>query len=225
MIKAIITMMDVPTALTLLAPRVQRLSRGGALLIFSCCLIILGPLAYLWWRFDLNATNDWFRWLLGAPVAEAAVIPLAPVADGGVALTDVRAAAVQAGADAATSGAILIVFGTSFTLLPSALQIGLARLVPVPGLGLLVKIALGFDLVTDWPGVWAVAVANPWFETTFRWAPLVGLFRLIATAVGCVLASVVVQSAVILVAAALVYLTAVILLGPTASSDRQQLQG
>jgi len=72
MLRAIITMMDVPSALTLLAPRVQRLSRGGALLIFSCCLLLLGPLAYLWWRFDLNATNDWFRWLMDAPDAPAA---------------------------------------------------------------------------------------------------------------------------------------------------------
>ena len=63
MLRALITMMDVPTALSQLAPRVQRLGRGGALLIFSCCLLILGPLAYLWWRFDLASTWDWFRWL------------------------------------------------------------------------------------------------------------------------------------------------------------------
>jgi len=211
MLRAIITMMDVPNALTLLAPRVQRLSRGGALLIFSCCLLLLGPLAYLWWRFDLNATNDWFRWLMDAPDAPAA--GAAPAAAS--ALAEVGAAAAQAGADATTAQAILLVFGVSFTLLPSALQIGLARFVAVPGLGVLVKVALGFDLITDWPGIWAIAVANPWFASTFRWGPLIGLVQLLATAVGCVLASVVIQSAVILVAAALVYLAAVILVGPS----------
>jgi hypothetical protein len=58
MFKAIITMMDVSTALSLLAPRVRQLSRGGALLIFACLLLILGPLGYLWWRFDLSSTWD-----------------------------------------------------------------------------------------------------------------------------------------------------------------------
>jgi hypothetical protein len=209
MFKAIIRMMDVPTALTLLAPRVQRLGRGGALLIFSCCLICLGPLAYLWWTYDLSSTWDWFRWLIG---------------DQTVAEGQVRAAATQVGADTDTTGLVIILFGIGFTLLPSAVQVGLARFVNVPALGFLVKVALGFDLVTDWGPMWELAAKNPWFDTTFRWWPLAGLFRLIAAAIGAVLASVVIQSAVILISAALIYLAAVILLGPAPSRPTATLE-
>lgn len=199
MFKAIITMMDVPTALTQLAPKMRGLSRGAALLMFSCCLICLGPLVYLYWRFDLSSTIGWFGWLVG---------------DRSVADAEVQSVAVRAGADAETAGAILLLFGVGFTLLPSAVQVGLARFASVPALGFLVKISLGFDIITDWGPMWELAANNPWFDATFRWWPLAGLARLMATAVGTVLASVVVQSAALLVAAALIYLAAVIVFGP-----------
>jgi hypothetical protein len=206
MFRAIITMMDVPTALGQLAPYTRRLGRGGALLIFSCCLLILGPLCYLWWRFDLSSTWDWFRWLIGErSVAEA----------------EVQAATLGVGADDQTAGVILLLFGTGFTLLPSAVQIGLSRFVNVPALGFLVKVSLGFDLVTDWGPMWELAASNPWFEGTFRWWPLVGLARLIAAAVGSVLASVVIQSATILVAAGLLYLVGAILWTPGPTTRAQ----
>ncbi|NTU85844.1 MAG: hypothetical protein HGA45_42020, partial [Chloroflexales bacterium] len=105
MFRALITMMDVPTALSLLAPRARNLSRGGALLIFACLLLSLGPLAYLWWRFDLSSTWGWFRWLIG---------------DGSAAEAEVGGVATRAGADAETAGLVLLLFGTGFTLLPSA---------------------------------------------------------------------------------------------------------
>ena len=195
MFRALITMMDVPTALSLLAPRVRQLSRGGALLIFACLLLILGPLAYLWWRFDLSSTWGWFTWLIG---------------DGSAARAEVGAAAARAGADDATAQLILILFGVGFTLLPSAVQVGLTRFVSVPALGFLVKVSLGFDLITDWPALWQIAVGSAWFDTTFRWGLVAGLARLIATALGTVLASVVIQSATILAAASLLYLAAAI---------------
>jgi hypothetical protein len=196
MFKAIITMMDVPTAMGLLAPRVRQLSRGGALLIFSCLLLILGPLAYLWWRFDLSSTWGWFTWLIG---------------DGTAAKAEVGAAATRAGADDGTAQLILMLFGTGFTLLPSAVQVGMTRFVSVPALGFLVKVSLGFDLITDWPALWQIAAGSAWFDTTFRWWPLAALARLVAVALGSVLASVVVQSATILAAASLLYLAGAII--------------
>lgn len=205
MFRALITMMDVPSALGQLAPRVQRLGRGGALLIFSCCLLILGPLAYLWWRFDLASTWDWFRWLIG---------------ERSLAESEVQTAVVSAGADGDIVGAVLLLFGSGFTLLPSAVQVGLARFVNVPALGFLVKVSLGFDLVTDWGPMWELAAANPWFDSTFGWWPIAGLARLIAAATGAVLSSVVVQSAVILVAAALLYLIGAILFQPAPARAR-----
>jgi hypothetical protein len=195
MFRALITMMDVPTALSLLAPRVRQLSRGGALLIFACLLLALGPLAYLWWRFDLSSTWSWFTALIG---------------DGSEARAEVGAAATRAGADDGTAQLILLLFGTGFTLLPSAVQVGLTRFISVPALGFLVKVSLGFDLITDWPALWQITAHSSWYDTTFRWWPLAGLARLVATALGTVLASVVVQSATILVAASLLYLAAAI---------------
>ena len=206
MFKAIITMMDVPTAMGQLAPRVRQLSRGGALLIFSCLLLILGPLAYLWWRFDLSATWGWFNALIG---------------DGSTAKAEVGAAATRAGADDGTAGLILLLFGTGFTLLPSAVQIGMTRFVSVPALGFLVKVSLGFDLITDWPALWQIAADSAWYDTAFRWWPLATLARLIITALGTVLASVVIQSATILVATSLLYLAgAIVAPGGSGVGDR-----
>ncbi len=196
MFRALITMMDVPTALGQLAPRVRQLSRGGALLIFACLLLILGPLAYLWWRFDLSSTWGWFSALIG---------------DGSAARAEVGAAATRAGADDEAAGLILLLFGTGFTLLPSAVQVGLTRFVSVPALGFLVKVSLGFDLITDWPALWGITAQSNWYDATFRWWPLAGLARLVVTALGTVLASVVIQSATILVAASLLYLAAAII--------------
>jgi hypothetical protein len=199
MLKAIITMMDVPTALSQLAPRMQRLGRGGALLIFSCCLLIISPLCYLWWRFDLSSTWNWFDWLLTDPTRAPA---------------EVTTTLTNAGADDDTTQVMLMLFGSGFTLLPSAVQIGLARFVNVPALGFLVKISLGFDLVTDFGPMWELAANNPWFDTTFRFWPLAGLLRLGATLLGTLLASVVIQSAVMLILAGMGLLVLVILFGP-----------
>ncbi len=198
MFRAIITMMDVPSALAVFAPRVRQLSRGGALLVFACLLLILGPLTYLWWRFDLSATWGWFDGLIAA---------------GGSAHSEIQTAATQAGADTDTTSLILMLFGTGFTLLPSAVQIGLSRFVNVPAIGFLVKVSLGFDLVTDWPALWQIVAGNPWYDATFHWWPLVGIARIIVTATGTVLASVVIQSATILCAAGLL-LVAVSLIIP-----------
>ncbi len=203
MFRAIITMMDVPTAMGQLAPRMRQLSRGGALLIFACLLLILGPLAYLWWRYDLSSTWYWFSGLIG---------------DGSAAKAEVGDAAARAGADDATAGLILLLFGTGFTLLPSAVQIGMTRFISVPALGFLVKVSLGFDLITDWPALWQIAASNTWYDATFRWWPLAGLARLIATAIGTILASVVIQSATILTFASLLYLAATIV----APNDRER---
>jgi hypothetical protein len=145
--------------------------RGFSAFRFQLSAFPLGPLAYLWWRFDLSSTWGWFTWLIG---------------DGTTANAEVGAAATRAVADDSTAGLILVLFGTGFTLLPSAVQIGMTRFVSVPALGFLVKVSLGFDLITDWPALWQIAASSSWYDTTFRWWPLAGLARLIAVALGTV---------------------------------------
>ena len=210
MFNALIRMMDVPTALAHLAQhmRGRGLTRGGALLIFACCLLIFGPLAYIWWRFDLASTWEWFDWLLVGGTADVAA-----------AITTTTGNVVTAEDDSARVA--LILFGAGFTLLPSAIQLGLSRFVSVPGLGFLVKVALGFDLITDFGPMWKLAEANAWYADSFKWPPLVDVARFVGTVLGTILASFVVQSAVILLIAVMLYMVGVIVVD---RPSRQQVQ-
>lgn len=204
MFQALARMMDVPTALAMLAGYVRGVGRGGALLIFACGLIALFPLGYLWYRFDLASTWHWFDWLAaGAP------------ADLQTARTTLEASPETAAAapDDETLKAMIFILPFCFTLLPSAVQLGLARFVTVPGLGQLVKASIAFDLVTDWPTMWQLAVANPWFASTFKWGPVIALAQAIGTALGTVVVSLIVQTAFILVAAVLFYMGLILVFG------------
>lgn len=210
MFNALIRMMDVPTALAALAQhmRGRGLTRGGALLIFTCCLLIFGPLAYIWWRFDLHSTWNWFDWMLTGAQADVA---------GGISAVTEQQVTPQDD----SARVVLILFGAGFTLLPSAIQLGLSRFVSIPGLGFLVKVALGFDLITDFGPMWALAEANAWYAEAFKWGPLVQMARFVGTVLGTVLASFVVQSAVILLLAVMLYMVGVIVTDGRSAAPRR----
>lgn len=213
MFQALARMMDVPTALAMLAGYIRGIGRGGALLIFACCLLILFPLGYLWYRFDLASTWHWFDWLaIGAP---------ADVQSAADVLTTTPETAAAA-PDDETLKAMIFILPFCFTLLPSAVQLGLARFVTIPGLGQLVKISIAFDLITDFPTMWGLASANPWFAQTFRWGPLVWIAQFIGTAIGTVLVSLVVQTAFILVFAVLFYVSIILIFG---DGPQRQMHG
>ena len=188
-----VSMMDVPAMIDLLHAHMQRkgLSRLGALLIFACCMIIIGPLVYLYWRFDLNSTWNWFEWAVtgGEDMVRGSV-------------RDPEAAALM-----------LMLFGFGVTLFPSAIQLGLARFITIPALGALIKIAIAFDLGTDWPTMWQAALEQVWYETTFQWWPIVWLARVIGTAFWTVIVSIVLQSMVIMVLAVMVYCAYILIIG------------
>lgn len=213
MFQALARMMDVPTALAMLAGYIRGIGRGGALLIFACCLLILGPLGYCWYLFDLHSTWSWFDWLAaGAPGAvQSAAAALAATPE-----------MATVAPDDETLKAMIFVLPFCFTLLPSAVQLGLARFVTVPGLKQLIKASIAFDLITDWPTMWGLAAANPWFVQTFRWSPLVWVAQFIGTALGTILVSLVVQTAFILVAAVLFYMSIILIFG---DGPRRQLHG
>jgi|GEM_PF-1730748 len=206
MFQALARMMDVPTALSLLEPRIRGIGRGGALLVFACCLISLFPLGYAYYRFDLASTWHYFDWLAdGAP-------------------EDVQAGAAALAANPETAPVVpddeamrtlLFILPWCFTLLPSAVQLGLARFINVPGLGQLIKASIAFDLVTDWPTMWRLTTSNPWFVETFRWGPLVWLAQAVATAIGTIIVSLVIQTAFVLVFAVMLYMVWILVFDST----------
>lgn len=195
MFRAIIAMMDVPTALELLSRSMHRrpIGRGGALLIIICGVLILGPLCYIFWRFDLDSTWKFFDWLIAGGAA--------PVQDAAAKLTiGPDATAAQLPQDDQTGRLMLMLFGSGFMLLPTAVQLGLSRFVDVPGLGALVKLTIALDLVTDWPTMWKLAEGATWYEQ-FGW--LAWPARIVGAAVGAVAVSLIVQSVIILLIALL----------------------
>lgn len=198
MFRALVGLMDVPAMLDQLHLHMQRrgLSRSGALLIFACCLVVIGPLTYLYWRFDLNSTWNWFEWAV----------------TGG---EDVVRGAVD---DPETAALMVILFGFGVTLFPSAIQLGLARFVAIPALGMLVKVALAFDLGTDWPTMWAAAQEQTWYTTAFQWGPLIWLAQVIGTAFWTVIVSIVLQSMVIMVGAVMLYCAFILVVGGSSST-------
>lgn len=196
MIRVLAGLMDVPTMLDQLHKlMVQKgLSRAGALLIFACCLSVIGPLAYFYWRFDLNSTWSWFEW---------AVVGGEDMVRGSI-------------NDPETVALMLILFGFGVTMFPSAVQLGLARFITIPALGILIKVALAFDLGTDWPTMWEAAQQSTWYDTTFRWELLATVARVIGTAFWTVIVSIVLQSMVIMVLAVIIYCCYVLVIGDIA---------
>lgn len=204
MFQALARITDVPAALEMLQPRIRSVGRGGALLMFTCCLLAIIPLGYFWYRFDLHSTWDYFDWIADGAPADV------QTAAATIAATPETAAAAP---DDAALRTILFMLPFAFTLLPSAIQLGLSRFVSVPGIGEMVKLSIALDLVTDWPTMWAIAQANPWFAETFGWAPLAWLVQVAATAIGVVVVSLAVQAAFILVAAVGFYVGLILVFG------------
>lgn len=204
MFRALVGLMDVPTMLMSLDQHMRQrgLSRVGALLIFACCMTIVGPLGYLYWRFDLASTWSWFEWLVSGGQETI-----------GGAISDPNAAAMA-----------VMMFGFGVTMFPSAVQLGLARFVTVPALGILLKITIAFDLGTDWPTMWQAVQAANWFDSTFTWAPVATVARVLACAAGTTLASVILQSMCIMILAVMFYCGFVLVFGELGGGRRAVLE-
>lgn len=195
-----VSMMDVPEMLGMLDMHLRQrgLTRGGALIIFCSCGIIIMPLLYLYWKFDLESTWTTFSWIAtGGQETVKAAIP-----------------------DENTAQFSLMLLGLGATLLPSAVQFGLARFITIPALGILIKITLAFDLGTDWPTMWEVTSGNAWLKDTFTWGPVAAIVKFLVCAIGTAVSSVVLQSIVILIIAIMVYTGLVLLMGNVPGGSR-----
>jgi hypothetical protein len=200
-----VSMMDVPEMLNMLDAHFKEkpLGRGGALIIFISCLLLFGPLCYLYWRFDLASTWDTFSWIAsgGQPIAEANIN------------------------DQNTAAFTVMLLGLGATLFPSAIQFGLARFISIPALGILIKVSIAFDLGTDLPTMWSAMQGWAWFDTMFSWAPAAALARFVATLALTAVASVVLQSVVILILSIGFYTLMIILMGGAPGRRRAALEG
>lgn len=189
----LVSMMDVPEMLDMLGAFMARkgMGRGGALITMICCIMIIGPLGYLYWRFDLASTWDWFTWLVSG--GEETI---------NNAITDENYAA-----------AAVIMFGFSVTMFPSVIQLGLARFITIPALGILIKAAIAFDMGTDFEPMWKAAQGAAWYSNTFTWEPMAAFMRVVGAVAGTVFVSVLLQSIVIMVLSVGVYCAFIVLAG------------
>ena len=189
----LVSMMDVPEMLDMLGAHMasKKMGRGSALLILLCCFSVFGPLAYMYWKYDLASTWDWFTWLVS----------------GG---EDAVSSAIS---DQNTAAAAVIMFGFSVMMFPSFIQLGLARFITIPALGILIKAAIAFDLGTDFGPMWEAAQGASWYSNTFSWEPMAAFARVVGAIAGTVFVSVMLQSIVIMVFAVGLYCAFVVLAG------------
>jgi hypothetical protein len=190
MFRALMTMTDIPGALTTLDMVMRgRMTRAGAWVIIFACIIVLGPLCYMFWRFDLQSTWGTLEWLAVGGQAEVTAV---------VAETN-DTSPEQAANDA---GWVLVVFGVGFSLLPTATQVGFGRFMVVPGLGELVKVSIVFDVGTDFPTMWRLVEASTWYD---QFGMAADVARFIGAGLGSIISSLLIQNWIIVIFALLIY--------------------
>lgn len=200
MFRALTTMTDIPGALTALHMAFQgRMTKAAAWVIIFACMLLIGPIGYIFWAYDLQSTWDTLSWLAVGGQAEVTEA----IAESNDTTPE------QAAADA---GWVLVVFGLGFSLLPTAAQVGFGRFMSVPGLGVLVKASIVFDIGTDFPTMWKLVEVSTWYDQ-FGWFDT--LARFIGAAAGSLVSSLLVQNWLILIIATLIYAMRVV-----SASDR-----
>lgn len=201
-----VSMMDVPEMLEMLHAHIQRkgMSRASALVVFFASSILIVPFGYLYWRFDLASTWHTFTW----------------IATGGA--QEMKDAA---NADENTTAFVLMLLGMGATLMPSAVQFGLARFITIPALGVMIKASIAFDLSTDWPTMWTEMGKWAWIGSTFTWGPIAAVVRFLLTAAMTVVSSIVLQSIVILLIAITCYTAFILVMGGVGSRRTTVLEG
>lgn len=154
-------LLDLPTGVGMLNRNLRGIGQGQSLVLFLVLGCLLMPLSWFLWTFDLGSTWEWTQ-----PWRDAML--------GATTLDDVAFFAS--------------LFIWMFNLTPTLMELTfpkLARGIPAIALGL--KLAIGFDYITDWPKMWETLGESPWF---YQFAPaLAWLFRLIACVLGTLLVS------------------------------------
>lgn len=194
--RRIYALLDIASLVAAVRQGMAGVSPGAALILFAAALLSLPPALLAFWRFDLASTFDF---LLGraAPEAEAVAPAVA------------QAAAAQ-GLGGVTPSLITAVLITGITLFPSFGEILLPRFASHPLADALLKIAIGFDFITDWPTVWGGL--SGWGALA-QFGPIGPVIQAALCFLGTLIVSLFLQMLIILQIVALGYATGAILWG------------
>lgn len=194
--KRIYALLDIASLIAAVRQGMAGVSPGAALLLFAAALLSLPPALFAFWQFDLSST---FGFLLGRAASEAEAV--APA---------VAQAAAGRGLGGVTPGLVSAVLITTITLFPSFGEVLLPRFTSHPLADALLKIAIGFDFVTDWPSVWGGI--GGW-GVTAQFGPFGPVIQAVLCFFGTLAVSLLLQMLIILQLVVLGYATGAILFG------------
>lgn len=199
----LLNMLDVIGAASQVWPKVQGLGYLSSIVLLSLMPMLIVPSLVAWYTFDLESTSNWTAWVVGAADTPTSGITIS--ADSGsvvveqgpqVKPSDTIAQKVETATDGVvTVAVVLIIAAWGFTLAPSLLEMLMSRFAGIPAMGYLVKAAVIFDFITDFPKMYEMAKASDWYNRFGFAAPLA---RIVGAAVGDFLASMVLQVAVVI---------------------------
>lgn len=171
-----------------------RFGFAGSLVLLFVCLLLIVPVGWAFWAFDQVPTWDWtlpIRAQLAAPLANSRAIE---DATGQVLAVDIEGNIVTlAAGDASgtiTLGVVLSALIWLFNLAPTLIQLSFPSLARgIPPLAVLLKVAIIFDYVTDFPAMWQAVTAYTWPD----WGLFTGLVQFGVCALATLLVSMVLQ--------------------------------
>lgn len=194
--RRIYALLDIASLVAAVRQGLAGVGPGAALILFAAALLSLPPALLAFWRFDLSST---FSFLLGRATPEAEAV--APA---------VAQAVAAQGLGGVTPGLVSAVLITGITLFPSFGEILLPRFASHPLADALLKIAIGFDFVTDWPTVWGGL--GGWGALA-QLGPLAPVVQAALCFLGTLVVSLFLQMLIILQLVVLTYATGAILWG------------
>lgn len=159
---AIYAILDVPKQMQAIKRNTMHMDFAPAFFLFLVLFLLLFPLTYLFWTYDLSSTWSW----------TGAIGLRDPAAD------TFRDGVVQA-LDTASPGMVASLLLWAFTWAPSLIEMGFPRLAKgAPAVQIALKAVIAFDYFTDLPLVWSTVHGD---ELTGRvgWLANWGWFQLL----------------------------------------------
>lgn len=186
---AIYAILDVPRQMQAIKKNTMHMDFAPAFFLFLICFVLLFPITYLFWTYDLSSTWSWTE-LIGLRESDT---------------TTFRQGVVK-GIETASPGMIASILLWAFTWTPSLIEMGFPRIAKgSPAIGIFLKACIAFDYITDLPLVWnlvhgqvdeaGVEIKAGWFQS-WGYAQLPA--QLVATGFVTLITSLVLQVIIVL---------------------------
>lgn len=205
--RAIYAILDVPKQMQAIKKNTMHMEFAPAFFLFLVCFMLLFPLVYLFWTYDLSSTWVWTA-AIGLRDAD----------------TDNFRQGVVNALDTASPGMIASLLLWAFTWAPSLIEMGFPRIARgAPGIQIFLKAVIAFDYITDLPLVWASVHGNEetgqagWFAS-WGYAQLPG--QLFAAGLLAVITSLVLQVVIVLLVYTCLRLFITMLIGTMRGDER-----